>query len=284
MAQRRPVAVLGCGAVGRAFALALGGAGERLLLWSRTAAHARSLAREVGPAARAVGRPAQALEGAAVALLCLPEGQQSGFLARHAVGAGAELLTVSGATPLQPLARAAGRPVGRLHPLVPVLREADAESLRGMPFGLEGVGAARREARRLCRALAGLELALSAGQSARYHAGAALLGGGLIALLELAERAMTPAVRDAQARRRALALFAARNLAQFAAHGAAEALTGPIARGSEETVRAHLAALATVPGADEAYRALGRTMVALARRRSGAKRTELARILRALAE
>jgi predicted short-subunit dehydrogenase-like oxidoreductase (DUF2520 family) len=43
------------------------------------------------------------------------------------------------------------------------------------------------------------------------------------------------------------------------------ALTGPVARGDVETVRAHLAALAEMPGVLEVYRALSRGAVPLAK-------------------
>ena len=43
------------------------------------------------------------------------------------------------------------------------------------------------------------------------------------------------------------------------------ALTGPIARGDEETVTAHLAALADDPDTAELYRVLARATTALAR-------------------
>ena len=285
MARRRPIAVLGCGAVGRALALGLSAAGEELRLWSRDPSRARRVARAAGPRARALEGLEEALEGVRVALLCVPEDVQPELAARLRGLALPVLLTVSGGAALAPLARRArGSAVGRFHPLVPVLPRAEAATFQGMPFGLEGPPAARREARRLCRALGGFELELLPGRAARYHAGAALLGGGLIALLALAERAQGPALRDRRRLRRALGAFAARNLAQYEAHGASLALTGPVARGNAASVRAHLAALASEPRARAAYRELARTMLALAALRPGAERAALARVRRVLEE
>ena len=284
MARRRPIAVLGCGAVGSALAVGLAAAGEELVLWSRRAARARSTARRAGRRVRVAESPEAALAQASLGLLCLPEEVQLELVGRLAPGGAPVLLTVSGGAPLAPLARRArGRSVGRLHPLVPVLAGARVDTFHGMPFGLEGPPAALRGARRLCRELAGSPLELRPGRAARYHAGAALLGGGLVALLALAEAAQAPAVRQPRRLRPALAAFAARNLAQYAAHGASGALTGPAARGAAASVRAHLAALAGVPGAREAYRVLGLTMVALAARRGTAAPSALARVRRELA-
>jgi predicted short-subunit dehydrogenase-like oxidoreductase (DUF2520 family) len=48
--------------------------------------------------------------------------------------------------------------------------------------------------------------------------------------------------------------------------GPAEALTGPIARGDADTVRAHLAALRKAPAAAGLYRAVGLATLEIARR------------------
>jgi len=285
VARHRPIALVGCGAVGRALAMGLAASGEDLLLWSRTPARARRLARSIGARARVAVDLGTVGAEARVGLLCVPEAAQPA-LARELARSGLPLLlTVSGGLPLASLARVArGSAVGRLHPLVPVLARAEPDCFQDMPFGLEGGPVVRRVARQLCRRLGGFELALNGRHTERYHAGAALLGGGLIALLSLAEEAQASALRDPRPLRRALVAFAARNLAHYEAHGAVAALTGPIARGAEASVRAHLDALARLPDARAAYRVLGRTMAELAGQRRGGDPASLRRLRRLLAE
>ncbi|MEW6071761.1 MAG: NAD(P)-binding domain-containing protein, partial [Planctomycetota bacterium] len=76
-AERLRLAILGCGAVGAAFAAELADAGASLALWSRTPGRARALAdrlaAEAGRRVALPATPAAALEGAGIALLAVPE-------------------------------------------------------------------------------------------------------------------------------------------------------------------------------------------------------------------
>lgn len=282
-AFRARIAVLGCGAVGSAFARELLRARPtplegRLGLWSRSTASVARLRNTL--AARDRGRierrtePFEALDPSALLLLCVAEPaleEVARALGRAPRRAAPVVLVASGSAPLGPLSflRRRGFALGRLHPLVPVPR-GGAARLAGLPFGVEGDARARRAAEALVAVLGGLPLRLRgrASDARAYHAGAALLGGGLVALLDLAARAMAPALRARPAElRRALALFAARGLDNVERLGPARALTGPVARGAEDTVRGHLAALAHTRHAAEAYRVLGAVMLDLARAR-----------------
>lgn len=288
MSGSGPIAILGLGAVGTALANGLAEDGAVLRLWARNSSRRRRASRSLGRGARVrvLARATEAVEGARLVLLCVPESALLELLGGLAVRGRLPLFfTVSGLVALEPLAEglADRARLGRFHPLCPVLARGAPTSLRGMPFGLEGPPAVLRAGRALCRRLGGTPLELTGADPEGYHAGAALLGGGLVALQALAQAAMSGAVRAPSELRRALRAFAVRNADNVAQFGPAAALTGPIARGAEENVRRNLRALARVPQGAEAYRALGLAMVALAEQRGDVEPARHARIRRVLA-
>jgi len=181
--------------------------------------------------------------------------------------------------PLEPL----GFTPGRLHPLVPVPR-VNLRRFQRKPFAVEGGPRALRAARLVLRWMECDALPIRSGSAPRYHAAAALLGGGLSALFRLAEQGMASGVRSRSGMRRALQTFVADVAREIGRAGPIEALSGPLARGSEELVRGHLRALGRIPHAREAYRVLGQVMLELALARGSideAARRRLARLLRA---
>lgn len=284
------MAILGCGNVGRALARALAGVGGwrkfvsfrgDVVVWSRSRRSTRKCLEEVAgwsprPARRPVhagGSLEEAVTEADVVLLCVAESALPDVI-RATVRATSRqrrkpvLLVASGFQALAPLRRslAPGVALGRLHPLAPF--PEDGLIISRTHFAIEGDPRAVRTARLVMGWLDGRELELRPGNTARYHAGAALFGGGLVALFALAEAVMAPAVRSREALRRALYSFAGANAVHATGPGGPRrALTGPLARGSEATVRLHLRELRAVPEARAAYRQLGRTMLALARAR-----------------
>jgi predicted short-subunit dehydrogenase-like oxidoreductase (DUF2520 family) len=291
MGASGPIAILGLGAVGMALARGLTEGGLDVRVWSRRAATRRraqrALADQHGASSRVARTPAEACKEGRVVLLCLPEAVVPRFLEGLRLPEGpVVLLTVSGAAALTSLAGPRfqkGKVLGRFHPLCPVLAREGAEAFVGMPFGIEGPPRARSAARRLCKHLRGQALELTGADPGGYHGGAALLGGGLVALHALAQRAMIGAVRSPTQLAHALHAFVLRNADNVAHFGPAAALTGPIARGAEENVHSNLRALARVPRGAEVYRALGLVMADLAERRSGAPPAGRARIRRLLA-
>ena len=89
---------------------------------------------------------------------------------------------------------------------------------------------------------------------AAYHAAAAIASNFLIALEASAEELLAAA--GIEGGRELLAPLVLRTAANWAEHGSA-ALTGPIARGDEETVATHLEAIAEVaPELEPMYRAM----------------------------
>jgi predicted short-subunit dehydrogenase-like oxidoreductase (DUF2520 family) len=185
-------------------------------------------------------------------LLCVPD-RAIAEVARS-VAPGPWLAHVSGATPLaalDPHTRRFG-----LHPLQTFTRARGAEQLDG---AWAAVTAETDEAAEAGRALAGLlglrPFALADGSRVLYHAGAAIASNYLVTLRRAAGRLLA----DAGAPPEALDPLMRRTIEN------GFELTGPIARGDLETVRAHEAAIdASEPELGRLYRVLADATRALA--------------------
>ena len=198
------------------------------------------------------------------ALAPLRDRAASGGLARDAV-----VLQASGSA--EPagfdLLREGGVPCGTFHPLVPLAVPAHAPALlHGAWVGVDGDRAAEEAGRSLATLLGAHALRIPPGEKGRYHAAAVFASNFPIVLAAIAERLLAGAgvaADEARPAVRHLLSSAAGNLAR--GDEAALALTGPIVRGDDATVRRHLEALGTDEGADTAYRILAREALALAR-------------------
>jgi predicted short-subunit dehydrogenase-like oxidoreductase (DUF2520 family) len=272
------IAVIGAGAVGSAFAVDLAFAGADVRVASRTPARAEELARRTR-GARA-SPPSEAVRGARLVLLAVSDGalsdaadELSAALSPGAPAGSAPVFLHTngfhGLAVLQALERR-GSPVGKVHPLSAVPAGGLSGTLRGAWIATAGSPAALPWIARLVRAVGGHELRLgdAEGDSRRLHAAATLLSGGLVALFDAAlaaARAPTIAEGPLADALRSLLRSTAANLESFEP---AEALTGPVARGSLDVVRGHLEALEKrEPDLARLYRELGRRMLALARER-----------------
>ena len=189
-------------------------------------------------------------------------------LAKLALSADTAVLHVSGALGLEPLAplAAGGCSVGSLHPLASVPSTVDGpQRLRGAWFGVEGEGSARVLAERIVGAAAGHLLPVRPGAKPLYHAAAVFASNYLVVLLEIAERLMTQAGVPEDGARKALVALGSGALANVAAGGPAAALTGPVSRGDDDTIRLHLSRLSAADR--DLYSLLARQALSLARER-----------------
>jgi predicted short-subunit dehydrogenase-like oxidoreductase (DUF2520 family) len=164
-----------------------------------------------------------------IVLLCVPD-QEIEAAAAALSPTGAHFVGhCSGATTLEPLA---GREAFSLHPLMTVPEGGDA------PFAGAGcaiAGSTERAlavARELAEALRMRPVQVADADRAAYHAAASIAANFLVTLEGAAERlAATAGVP-----RELLVPLARAALDNWAAKGAADALTGPVARGDEATI------------------------------------------------
>jgi predicted short-subunit dehydrogenase-like oxidoreductase (DUF2520 family) len=199
------VAIVGQGRLGTALAAALRGAGVE--------AH--------GP----LGREADGAD-ADLVLLCVPDGEIESAAAH--VAPGRLVGHCSGATTLEPLA---AHEAFSLHPLMTVADHGAA--FAGATAAIAGATPrALRAAHDLARRLGMRPIEVADTDRAAYHAAASIAANYLIALQGAAERVAATAGVD----RAALAPLVRASVENWAVHGAGPALTGPIARGDEDTV------------------------------------------------
>jgi predicted short-subunit dehydrogenase-like oxidoreductase (DUF2520 family) len=180
--------------------------------------------------------------------------------------------------------RAQGHPGGTVHPLLPLTDPTRAaEQLKRAWIGIDGDEGARAVSRELAAAIGARVLEIPAGGKARYHAAAVVASNFPIVLLALATRVLTQAGVSEEAARGAVGTLLTAAVENARALGPSAALTGPVARGDVETVRAHLAALADMPEVLEVYRVLSMEAIPLAES-AGAERGRVQELKRVLGE
>lgn len=181
-------------------------------------------------------------------------------------------------------ARASASGLGLLHPLRAMVPGVIAESLAGTTFGVEGDAQGRLAASKLCEALGGTILSLRAEQMSAYHAAAVMASNYLMTLLDVAESLASEAGLDRESIRSGIIDLAEGALAGAREGGPVSSLTGPIRRGDEATIEAHIGAIAEhLPGAATIYSQLGHWTVAMARQCGDAAESELDDIAKLLA-
>ena len=270
------VFILGAGRAGRGLSRALRASGVSVI-----GLHGRRT--EDSPDVVTAGALPAAARAASVVIVAVRDGQLGqalGELAAAGLARGAVVLHASGSADPAELAqlRAQGHPAGTFHPLVPIADPGRAAALfRGAFVGLDGDDEAIEAGERLAARLGAHPLRIPPGEKPAYHAAAVIASNFPTVLAALAARLLVGlgvAERDAWEAIRALMRGAVANLESDTP---AHALTGPIARGDPETVRAHLRALASHPETLELYRGLSEAAVAIARD-AGTSDAALARI------
>ena len=214
MRELDSIAVIGAGRLGTALAAALRAAGLSVS----------------GP----LGREPD-LEHATLVLLCVPDGEIGA--AAGLVPAGPLVGHCSGATTLEPLA---GHEALGLHPLMTVPTGSPPEIFRGAAAAVDGsTPRALAAAEALATAVGMRPMRVAPEDRAAYHAAASMASNYLVALEDAAARllATTGASRE-------LLVPLVRMTVENWARDGANALTGPIARGDEETVARQRAAVA----------------------------------------
>lgn len=288
----RPIVLIGPGRLGMTVARLLAETGHEIrAIIGRDGTRAAAAARFVGCPGIGTTDLARVREGELV-LIALPDDQIGEMAARlrrqgH-LAAGTILVHFSG---IHPAAILLGEEGPLLHALAihPLQSFADAvmgvRQLPGSPCSVEGAEELLPLAEGLVTDLGGIPFRITAEHKALYHAAACVASNYLVTLVDTASEIMAGCGfgRD-EAFRLLIPLLrgTGNNLSAF---GPALALTGPIARGDQRTVRKHLQALAELPSdIREIYRVLGRRTVALAKRRGTLDQEGEEKILKILEE
>ena len=264
--------------------LALAGAGYAVELHGRTRkAVPRPLALTVGPG----DAPPPWIARPAVVVLAVRD-DAIRPLAGALAAAGAidsrqvvlHLSGVHGQEALGPLvgSRAA---LGSLHPLQTISEpERAAERLKGAWAAVEGMPRAVETAEQLAHDVGLRPFRIASQAKPMYHAGAVFASNYFVVVEAVAQRLLRHAgLTDAEAWQ-ALRPLVEGTLENLGRLGPLVALTGPVARGDEATIRRHVEALTQDDAA--LYRVLGRAALELAQKR-GMDEGTAARIAAALA-
>lgn len=145
---------------------------------------------------------------------------------------------------------------GVLHPLISFASKEHPPPRRSPAFAIAGDDKARFVAANLVSTLGGIALTNERGESIlgpRYHAAAALLANGAVALAFLARGILDSLEVEESVANAALAALLESVTHNVALQGVPAALTGPIARGNVDTVSAHLQSLSDSKELTRAY-------------------------------
>jgi predicted short-subunit dehydrogenase-like oxidoreductase (DUF2520 family) len=228
------IAIVGAGRLGGVLARALRAAGFVVL----------------GPLRREDRMP-----DADIALLCVPDSAIAAvaFAARpHA----RLVAHVSGATPLTDVDFS-------LHPLQTFTGKETTEVFHGIGMAVDGrTPEALEVAEALARAIGANPVVVDDTRRATYHAAASFASNFVLTVLDAAEHL----AKDAGVDRAHLEPLVRRTVDNWAASGAASALTGPIARGDEATVARQRAASADYQDLFDALATATRAVADRARR------------------
>lgn len=264
------IGIVGAGRAGGALARALAAIGWPVVaVASRTPASAERLAAAL-PRAVAAASP-QAVAAADLVFLTVPDAAIGPVAASISWRPGQAVAHTSGVDSLGPLAaaRQAGALVGSLHPLQTFGPGPAADPLApfvGITCAVEGDAALLPRLEAVVAALGAQPLRLPAEAKPLYHAAAVVASNYLVTLLHLAADLWDAFGVDERTAVAALLPLVRGAVDNVAAHGPGRALTGPIGRGDAATIEKHLAAIERArPDALEAYRALARATLALAR-------------------
>lgn len=272
---RPPVVIAGHGRLGGALALGLRAAGWPVAISAASPASRRAATR-AGLALADEG----ALRSARVLVLGVQDAAVGGRVAAllPSLSGRCALVHLAGALPLEALGTSdevLRHPRGSFHPLAAV--SSRETSLAGRTAAISATTPALRTLlKRMAKDLALAVIEVPEARRAAYHAGAVMSAGGAVALLASAVGALRHAGLDEDEAVQALLPLMRSALDGVEARGLRGGLTGPIARGDDGVVEAHLKALPRE--VRELYRALSLRMLGLSSLAPGARR----RVRRAL--
>jgi predicted short-subunit dehydrogenase-like oxidoreductase (DUF2520 family) len=259
---RLKVGIIGPGRAGTALARALERAGHQVVAAAAVSDASKARVRDNFPRARLTD-PASVIEDADLVLLTVPDdvlpGLVEGLAKTGAPYPGRLLAHASGAHGIRVLAPAtqAGALPLALHPVMTFTGRADdVDRIKGVCFGVTAPPPLRAAAEALVIEMGGEPVFISEENRQLYHAALAFAANHLITLVAEAADMLRKAGADNPDRMLGPLLSASLdNALRFGDAG----LTGPVSRGDDGTVAAHVAAIqAEQPSALRAYLALAR--------------------------
>jgi len=269
--------MIGAGAVGTAIAEALYAKDYKIrAVVSKGGRTSKLLAKKVGASSAHDRDALSLLDAEGVIFLAVPDDEIKNVVDALAHRTGnfsrAIVYHCSGALPSDVLSvlRKKGAAVGSFHPLQTFPRRGSGPGVFDhIWIGLEGDKKAIAIARKIAKEIGAHSLVLTARQKIFYHIGAVFSSNYFVTLLSAVE---TLGTLSGLTQRKAMAVYEPLILQSYRnvkTHSAAEALTGPIARGDRRTVARHRAALRAkgLTSIADLYNALAKHTSLLAKRK-----------------
>jgi predicted short-subunit dehydrogenase-like oxidoreductase (DUF2520 family) len=285
---RLKVGIIGPGRAGTALARALTRAGHQVTASTAVSESSRERVRRFFPGA-VLADPAGVLGAADLVLVTVPDDVLpaliEGLAKTDAPYAGRMVAHASGAhgiRVLEPASRAGALPLA-LHPVMTFTgRDDDADRIKGVSFGVTAPEQLRAVAEVLVIEMGGEPVFITEENRPLYHAALAFSANHLVTLVAQAEALLSQAGAEHPGRMLGPLLGAAlENALRFGDAG----LTGPVARGDDGTVAAHVRAIGDrEPAALPAYLALARLTADRALAAGVLSATDAARLLEVLGE
>ena len=243
--------VIGPGRVGAALAKRLSDGGWKLIGLAAGSLDSASRAADWIGAGRAFETPSDAVRGADVVFLTVPdrciEPVCTAVAEAHAFEKGASVIHTSGAMPAEILSAARSLCECRVASMHPLQSFASPESaLRLFPasfFAVEGDEQAVEVARNVVTLLAGRFVQIRSSAKTLYHAGACVASNYLVALADVAVELLQEAGIPRDTALEMLLPLVQGTVSNLRQIGLPHALTGPVARGDRDTVEQHLEAI-----------------------------------------
>lgn len=265
--------IIGTGRLGTSLALALSKKGWTIRSLADKSLSAAQESRKIVGAGKATADWLGAAD-AAVLFLCIPDEEIEKTAARLARGRvdwrGKVVFHTSGilsSKTLLPLKRR-GASIASFHPIQSFSsKRTPPERFKNIYYGVEGDSRALSIAKKIIRRLGGRPLLIKPQDKPLYHAACSMASNLFVSLFDLSCELLHAV--GIKGRKAGLALFPLiEGTLQNVKHLDAEtALTGPIARGDEQTVKRHLRALRKFPEALRAYKILGGRALQLAQKK-----------------
>jgi predicted short-subunit dehydrogenase-like oxidoreductase (DUF2520 family) len=263
--------IVGAGAVGTALGVALSRADWPVHAVASRDVERRDRFRGLVPVERSFVDAQALVEEVELVILAVPDDALEPLARTIRLYGGQAMIHTSGAVGAEVLepAQGAGTQIGSFHPLVAFAdTERAVEALHGATVAIEGDDQLLALLAEMAERIGAHAVRLAPGSKSAYHAAAVLAAGGFVALLDaIAELGRVAGLDEAGA----LAIYGPLiegTLGNARALGIRAALTGPITRGDDGTLRAHLAALEQhAPGVLDLYRAAAAREIRLAEER-----------------
>jgi predicted short-subunit dehydrogenase-like oxidoreductase (DUF2520 family) len=277
------IGIVGAGAVGTALGVALKRAGWPIHAVASRDAARRERFKSLVDVTRAFVDPTALVEEVEIIIVAVPDDAIAEVASGIRMYGGQAMVHTSGVLGPEVLApaMAAGTQIGSFHPLVAFAdTERAVAALHGATVAIEGDDQLAALLAEMAEAVGAVPVRLAPGAKAAYHAAAVLAAGGFVALLDAIAELGRVAGLDESGSLSIYGPLIEQTLGNARALGIRAALTGPMTRGDQGTLEAHLATLREhAPGVLDLYVAAAEREIALAEAR-GALTPEAARNLR----